>query len=101
MTDLASFQRDVRGWLEENCPPAMRTPMLIVQGAHDAQVTPDRAQALYADLGSERKVYLDLGCASHNAMWERVHDLMFAASAEWIASGTVDGRSSGVIRKGY
>ncbi len=79
----------------------MSTPMLIVQGAHDAQVTPDRARALYRDLGSRDKVYLDLGCASHNAMWERVHLQMFAASAEWLSVGTVSGRSQGVIRMGY
>jgi len=79
----------------------MRTPLLIFQGAHDAQVTPDRARALYEDAGSASRVYVDLGCASHNAMWERVHALMFAASAEWLASGTVNGRSNGVIRMGY
>jgi len=27
MTDLAQFRRDTRAWLEENCPPAMRTWM--------------------------------------------------------------------------
>ncbi|MGE0625522.1 MAG: acyl-CoA dehydrogenase family protein [Pseudomonadales bacterium] len=27
MSDLAAFREEVRGWLEENCPPSMRTPM--------------------------------------------------------------------------
>ncbi len=27
MADQAAFQQDVRGWLEENCPASMRTPM--------------------------------------------------------------------------
>ncbi|GAA4001222.1 acyl-CoA dehydrogenase family protein [Sphingomonas humi] len=27
MTDLESFRRDTRAWLEANCPPEMRTPM--------------------------------------------------------------------------
>ena len=27
MSDLTAFREEVRGWLEENCPPSMRTPM--------------------------------------------------------------------------
>jgi pimeloyl-ACP methyl ester carboxylesterase len=78
-----------------------RTPVLIVQGIHDKQVTPDRAMDLYADLGSPSKVYIDLGCSSHNAMWERNHELMFRASLEWLQKGTVNGVDNGVIRMGY
>jgi fermentation-respiration switch protein FrsA (DUF1100 family) len=78
-----------------------RTPMLIVQGIHDVQVTPDRAMDLYADLGSQSKVYIDLGCASHNAMWERNHELMFRASLEWLQRGTVNGVDNGVLQMGY
>ena len=78
-----------------------RTPMLIVQGIHDAQVTPDRALALYEDLGSPSKVYLDVGCASHNLMWERNRELLFRASLEWLQQGTVDGAQTGMLRKGY
>jgi len=75
--------------------------MLIVQGIHDGQVAPDRAREVYEDLGATSKVLLDLGCASHNAMWERVHGLMFGASLEWLLRGTVDGMSQGVVRMGY
>jgi len=27
MQNLDGFRDEVRGWLEENCPPSMRTPM--------------------------------------------------------------------------
>jgi pimeloyl-ACP methyl ester carboxylesterase len=77
------------------------TPMLIVQGAHDKQVAPERAQALYADLGVREKVYIDLACSSHNAMWERNHLLMFEASREWLTQGTVNGLESGILHFGY
>ena len=33
------------------------------------------------------KVLLDLGCSSHNAMWETNRTLLFDASAEWLANG--------------
>lgn len=78
-----------------------RTPTLIVQGVYDGQVAPERARDLYADLGASEKVLLDLGCASHNAMWERVHLLMFDASVEWLRQGTVDGQTQGVLQMGY
>jgi hypothetical protein len=46
-------------------------------------------------------VLVDLGCASHNAMWESNHMLMFAASLEWLTKGTVGGTRNGVVRMGY
>ena len=42
----------------------------MIAGAHDKQVPPDRVRAAYDDLGSTDKVLIDLGCSSHNAMWE-------------------------------
>jgi pimeloyl-ACP methyl ester carboxylesterase len=79
----------------------MQTPTLMVAGIHDKQVLPERVQQYFEDLGAESKVLLDLGCASHNAMWERNHGLLFAASLEWLTAGTVEGRSQGVVRLGY
>ena len=79
----------------------IRTPTLIVQGIHDAQVVPERAQSFYADLGAPQKVYVDLGCASHNAMWERNRELLFRASLQWLRDGTVDGSDNGVLQMGY
>lgn len=90
----------VWGWNRRVVGSSM-TPTLMIAGIHDAQVTPDRVEALYEDLGAERKVLIDLGCASHNAMWERVHLMMFAASLEWLRTGTVNGIDHGVIRMGY
>jgi pimeloyl-ACP methyl ester carboxylesterase len=79
----------------------MRTPTLLVAAIHDLQVTPDRVQALYEDLGAEQKVLVDLGCSSHAAMWERNHLHLFRASLEWLRAGTVDGMRQGVIKLGY
>jgi pimeloyl-ACP methyl ester carboxylesterase len=79
----------------------MQTPALLFAGAHDAQVPIDRVKALYNDLGSKEKVFIDLACSSHNAMWEKNHLLMFEASLEWLSRGTVQGKKEGMLQLGY
>ncbi len=79
----------------------MQTPALLVTGAHDKQVAPERVRELYADLGSPQKVVADLACSSHNAMWERNHLLLFRASLEWLRDGKVNGAATGEIKLGY
>src|SRR5262245_36347911 len=76
-------------------------PTLLFAGVHDKQVPPERVRDLYADLGAKDKVFVDLACASHNAMWERNHLLMFRASLEWLTQGTVNGQKTGMLRLGY
>jgi pimeloyl-ACP methyl ester carboxylesterase len=86
-------------------PPSMArkltVPFLMVSGAHDKQVAPDRVRELYSDAGSTEKVFVDLACSSHNAMWERNHLLLFRASFEWLTQGTVNGTKSGMLKLGY
>jgi len=79
----------------------LTVPFLMVSGAHDKQVAPDRVRELYADAGSAEKVFVDLACSSHNAMWERNHLLLFNASLEWLTRGTVNGAKSGMLKLGY
>lgn len=79
----------------------MQTPFLMVAGAHDKQVAPERVRQLYADLGSKQKVFIDLACSSHNAMWERNYLLLFRASLEWLKNDKVNGTSEGELKLGY
>ena len=79
----------------------MQTPFLMVTGAHDKQVAPQRVRDLYADLGSKQKIIIDLACSSHNAMWERNHLLLFKASLDWLKDGKVNGVSEGELKLGY
>ncbi|MBL8210092.1 MAG: alpha/beta fold hydrolase [Bryobacterales bacterium] len=88
------------GW-NKQVVGAMKTPLLVVGAALDKQALPERVRALHADYGAAEKVYLDLGCASHNALWERNHLLLFAASLEWFTKGTVNGANNGEVRVGY
>jgi pimeloyl-ACP methyl ester carboxylesterase len=79
----------------------LTVPFLMVSGAHDKQVAPDRVRELYADVGSSEKVFVDLACSSHNAMWERNHLLLFRASLEWLTQGTVNASKTGMLKLGY
>jgi pimeloyl-ACP methyl ester carboxylesterase len=76
-------------------------PTLMVAGAHDKQVPPDRVQTLLADLGAPHKVFVDLACSSHNAMWEKNHLLLFRASLEWLTTESVKGTQTGTVKLGY
>lgn len=78
-----------------------KIPMLLVSGQHDKQVPPDRVREMYQDLGASQKVFVDLACSSHNAMWERNHLLLFRASVDWLTKGSVNGSESGMLKLGY
>jgi pimeloyl-ACP methyl ester carboxylesterase len=80
---------------------AMTTPFLMISGADDKQVPQEHVRELYTDLGSKQKVFIDLACSSHNAMWEKNHLLLFQASLEWLSEGTVGGQSQGMVKRGY
>jgi len=78
-----------------------KIPTLMVAGVHDKQVPPERVKQAYDDLGAAEKVFLDLGCSSHNAMWESNHLLLFKASLDWLTSSTVNGQKTGIVKLGY
>jgi pimeloyl-ACP methyl ester carboxylesterase len=88
------------GW-NEAMIGSTKIPTLMIAGAHDKQVPPDRVRAAYDDIGSSDKVLIDLACSSHNAMWEMNHLVLFNASLEWLVNGTVNDQRSGIIRLGY
>ena len=78
-----------------------KMPTLLVAAALDRQVPAERVKAAYDDHGAADKVLLDLGCSSHNAMWEGNHLMLFSASLEWLTKGTVMGTRSGVVSMGH
>jgi pimeloyl-ACP methyl ester carboxylesterase len=88
------------GW-NQAAISSTKIPTMIIAGALDKQVTPDRVKLAYDDHGATDKVLVDLACSSHNAMWEKNHLLMFAASLEWLTKSAVGDQKSGVIKLGY
>ena len=89
----------VPGWTQEMAKNT-KIPTLMVSGQHDGQVNPQNVRNLYTDIGGD-KVFVDLACSSHNAMWEKNHLLMFAASREWLDKGTVNGQKNVMLKLGY
>jgi pimeloyl-ACP methyl ester carboxylesterase len=88
------------GW-DSEAAAKVQIPTLLIVGAHDNRVAPDRVRELYEALGSRQKVLIDLGCTSHNAMWEKNHALLLSASVEWLRQGAVNGTKAGIVRMGY
>jgi len=88
------------GWTQDRVK-AMTTPTLMISGGNDKQVNPERVRDFYADIGSSQKVFIDLGCSSHNAMWEKNHLILFKASLEWLEKGTVNGQATAMLKLGY
>ena len=80
---------------------SLKIPALLVAGVHDKQVLPASVKNLYDALGSESKVFAELACSSHNALWERNHTLLFQASLDWLTTGKVSGSAKGEIRLGF
>lgn len=88
------------GW-NESVVSKMQIPALLVAAAHDKQVPAAGVKTLYDDMGTKQKVFVDLACTSHNALWEKNHLLLFRASLEWLRDGSVNGNKEGVIKLGY
>lgn len=84
------------GWTQDVVKNT-QTPMLVVAGTHDAQVSPVRVREFYEDLGASSKVYVEMHCSSHNAMWERDAEQLFDATYQWLSTTTYDGKSSGTF----
>ena len=82
----------------------LRNPTLIIEGDNDAMAPvsmPDAIRAAFTDVGSPSKVYAELPCSSHFAMWETRHLAMFEASRDWLRDGQVNGSGAGEIRLGH
>jgi pimeloyl-ACP methyl ester carboxylesterase len=88
------------GW-NQAAAAKMQTPTMMVAGQHDKQVAPDRVRELFTDLAAPQKLFVDLACSSHNAMWEKNRLLLFKASLDWLTAGAVAGAKEGTVRLGY
>jgi pimeloyl-ACP methyl ester carboxylesterase len=79
----------------------VKSPTLLVAAALDVQVSAAGVSRLHTDIGAPQKLFVDLGCSSHNALWERNHLALFQASREWLERSTVNGTATGTLQLGY
>jgi pimeloyl-ACP methyl ester carboxylesterase len=83
------------GWTPD-LPSRVQAPTLVIRGALDDQAPEPATRALYDALGGP-KAYVTVSCGSHELVYEKQHAKLLQASAEWLRSGTHEGRSSGLI----
>jgi pimeloyl-ACP methyl ester carboxylesterase len=81
------------GWTPD-LPGRVQAPTLVIRGALDDQAPEAATRALYDALGGP-KAYMTVSCGSHELVYERQHTQLLRASAEWLRSGTYEGRSPG------
>lgn len=79
----------------------IKVPFAVVAPQYDTSVPPDNVRLLFEDLGSTEKVFVDLACSTHYAVWERNRHHLFDASVAWLRDGAVNGVSRGVVKLGY
>jgi len=85
------------GWTAD-LPGRVHAPTLVVRGALDDQAPEQPTRALYDALGGP-KAYVTVSCGSHELVYEKQHNELLHASAEWLRSGTYEGRFPGSISK--
>jgi pimeloyl-ACP methyl ester carboxylesterase len=78
------------GWTAD-LPGRLQAPTLVIRGALDRQAPEHATRALYDALGGP-KAYVTVSCGSHELVYEKQHTKLLQASAEWIRSGTWEGR---------
>ncbi|MEM1416476.1 MAG: hypothetical protein AAGH15_16315, partial [Myxococcota bacterium] len=76
----------------------VEAPALVVGGECDPLAFPAAVDALYRTLGSRTKVRARMEGTGHVVMLETNHGVFAALAAEWLAAGSLDGRSSGEVR---
>jgi pimeloyl-ACP methyl ester carboxylesterase len=70
----------------------IKAPTLVLLGEHDNYG--QRLQA-WRGLVVEHKLFIRIECASHFVSFERGRHLLYRATQEWLAGGTVDGAEHG------
>jgi pimeloyl-ACP methyl ester carboxylesterase len=73
----------------------VKAPLLLLSGELDQEVNPQRVHELFADVGSDSKVFINIQCASHYVPYETQHMVLLESTKEWLLHGTFMGVSRG------
>lgn len=91
----APLQNTLWGWNKVAAALQIAAPTLIIRGEFDTQAPELPQRDLFADLGTDYKVFVKVACASHNLVWENQHMILLHASEEWLREGTFAQQSTG------
>ena len=84
------------GWSNDAQGNAVRARShVIIHGQLDTAAPEPPQRDLFADLGTDLKVFVNVECASHYLVWENQHMILLRASAEWLREGTFAEQTSG------
>ena len=84
----------------------VQAPTLVIWGEFDASgdgVTTgavDQLHALFEAVGAPQKVAVEIAGASHYALWETPHLLLYQSSLDWLTEGAIKGVRQGSLRLG-
>ena len=81
------------GWNSDTAA-MIKAPSLLIAGEFDLS---EGRTFLYEDLGSYRKVFIKVDCASHFMVWENQHRVLLETSKEWFLHGSLNGIKHGVL----
>ncbi|MDB5650930.1 MAG: alpha/beta hydrolase fold [Hyphomicrobiales bacterium] len=92
---LRAPSRTYWGWNAE-AAAKIKVPVLVMVGEQDALTASNNE--LFDDLGSDKKAFIGISCATHFMVWEKQSRVLHAASAEWLESTSVKGAATGRFR---
>jgi pimeloyl-ACP methyl ester carboxylesterase len=82
------------GW-NSTTVPTVTVPMLYVIGQNDGLL--GQGRDLYAAIGSQNKVMVEVECASHSLNWETRHEILHRASKHFLRHNSFEGVTQGVL----
>jgi len=90
----APLQNTLWGW-NFRAAQGITVPTLIIRGQLDTLAPELLQRNLFADLGTDHKIFVTVQCASHYLAWETQHMILLRAAAEWLRAGTFGDQVAG------
>jgi pimeloyl-ACP methyl ester carboxylesterase len=84
------------GW-NASMAARVQAPTLLFSGVYDQEVAPQLVRDLFADLGTDNKVFVAVDCASHYIPYETQHEVLYKGSKDWLLHGSIKGVSRGTF----
>jgi pimeloyl-ACP methyl ester carboxylesterase len=84
------------GW-NASMAAKVKAPTVLLSGVNDQQIPSEGVVQLCNDLGSTQKVFVSVACGSHNIPYERIHEVLYKASEDWLLHESIKGAKEGSL----